>query len=97
MAMTYAAVNQQQQQERHGGGGHKAITNAINNGGGLVRLTATGHGFGNGAKIDVTGVLGTTEANGVGWVVILIDANTVDLTASAFVHAYVSGGLATLQ
>lgn len=97
MSYVYTAINQQQQQERHGGGAHKVITNAANNGGGLIRITATGHGFLNGAKVDITGVLGTTEANGVGWVSILVDANNFDLTSSTFTHAYVSGGLATLQ
>ncbi len=98
MSYQHSAITQQQQSpERHGAGAHKAITGAANNGGGLVRITATGHGFSNGAKVDVTGVIGTTEANGVGWVSILVDANNFDLTGSAFVHAYVSGGLAVLQ
>lgn len=39
----------------------------------------------------VSGVVGTTEANGT-WVVTVIDATHVDLVASAFVNAYVSGG-----
>ena len=98
MSYAYTSVTQQQQSpERHGGGGHKAITGAANNGGGLVRITATAHGFANGAKVTITGVLGTTEANGTGWVSILVDANTFDLTGSTFSHAYVSGGLAALQ
>jgi hypothetical protein len=98
MSYQYSAITQQQQTpERHGAGAHKAITGAVNNGGGLVRITAISHGFANGAKVDVTGIIGTTEANGVGWVAILIDANTFDLTGSAFVHAYISGGLAVLQ
>ncbi len=98
MSYQHSAITQQQQSpERHGAGAHKAITGAANNGGGLVRITAAGHGFSNGAKVDVTGVIGTTEANGVGWVAILVDTNNFDLTGSAFVHAYVSGGLAVLQ
>jgi len=91
------ANSQQQQQRKRGPGAHKAITGASNNGGGLVRLTVTGHGFTGSMKIDVTGIIGTTEANGVGWAIAVIDANTIDLTGSAFVHAYVASGLASQQ
>ncbi len=96
--MAYGAITQQQQTpERHGGGGHKTITNCANNGGGLIRVTAASHGFSTGNKIDITGVLGTTEANKTGWTVTNIDANNFDLQGSTFTNAYVSGGLATLQ
>ncbi len=88
---------QQQQARKRGPGAHKAISNCANNGAGLIRVTATAHGFANGALVDITGVLGCTEANGTGWVAILVDANNFDLTGSAFVHAYTSGGLASLQ
>ena len=97
MSYSYSAITQQQQNPKRGPGPHKAISNAANNGGGLIRITATGHGFANGAKVDITGVLGCTEANGTGWVSILVDANNFDLTASSFVHAYTAGGQASLQ
>src|SRR5579859_1381656 len=74
----------------------KAITNAINNGSGLIRITATAHGFVTGNKVDVGNVTGTTEANKTGWTVTVIDANTFDLQASVFANAYVSGGVASL-
>lgn len=93
----YSSVNQQQQTPKRGPGTHKAITGAANNGGGLIRITATGHGFSNGVKVDITGIVGTTEANATGWVLIAVDANNFDLTGSAFVHAYISGGQASLQ
>ncbi len=98
MASNYAAVvsSQQQQQRERGPQAHKAITGAVSNGG-LIRLTVTGHGYSTNNKVDVTGVIGTTEANGVGWLVTSIDANTIDLQGSTFVHAYVSGGLTRLQ
>lgn len=72
------------------------VTGAANNGGGLVRLTlnallnsnftVVGQNF-----ISVYGVVGTTEANG-SWAFTVIDATHIDLTGSAFVNAYVSGG-----
>jgi len=96
MSVNYASSQQQQQRSR-GPGARKPITNAINNGGGLIRLTITGHGYSGSTKVDVTGVIGTTEANGIGWAITVVDANTIDLTGSSFSHAYVSGGLAHAQ
>ena len=87
---------QQQQQRRRGPGGHHAITGAVN-AGGLVRVTATAHTFSTGNVVDITGVQGTVEANRTGWTITVIDASTFDLVGSAFVNAYVSGGVASLQ
>lgn len=95
--MSYYSQTQQQQTPKRGPGPHRAISNAANNGGGLIRITATAHGFANGAKVDITGVVGTTEANGTGWVAIAVDANNFDLTSSTFTNAYVTGGQASLQ
>ena len=67
------------------------ITNAINNGSGLIRVTATAHGMSTGNKVFISGIVGTTGANG-GWNVTVIDANTIDLQGSTFVNTYVSGG-----
>jgi surface protein len=67
------------------------VTNAINNGSGLIRVTATSHGMSTGNKVFISGVVGTTGANG-GWNVTVIDANTIDLQGSTFVNTYVSGG-----
>jgi hypothetical protein len=72
---------------------NKTITGAVTNGG-LIRITATGHGFATSDKIAVYGVVGTTEANGA-WTITVIDANTFDLQGSTFTNAYVSGGTAT--
>ena len=69
----------------------KTITNAVNNGSGLIRIFATAHGLSTGNKCFISGVVGTTEANG-GWFVTVIDANTVDLVGSTFTNAYTSGG-----
>jgi hypothetical protein len=57
----------------------KAITGAANNGSGLIRITATGHTFNTGERITVSGVGGTTEANGVNRRITVITANTFDL------------------
>lgn len=68
------------------------VTGAADNGGGLIRLAvASTVGLYTGNTMTVAGVLGTVEANGT-WIVTVIDGTHVDLQASAFVHAYVSGG-----
>lgn len=95
MSQNYAS---QQQQQR----GHKtrqaSITGAANNGSGLIRITAANHRFtGPPNKVDISGVVGTTEANAVGWVITVITANTFDLVGSTFTNAYVSGGIAKEQ
>lgn len=72
----------------------KTITGAANNGAGLIRISSTAHGFQTGNTVTVASVAGTTEANGT-WIVTVIGADTYDLQASAFVHAYTSGGTGT--
>lgn len=72
----------------------KAISGAVNNGSGLIRITATGHGWSTGETIGIKGVLGTTEANGGPWTITVIDANTFDLQGSTFTNTYTSGGVA---
>lgn len=73
---------------------NKSITNAVNNGAGLIRITCPGHTFATGDEIAIYGVVGTTEANN-SWTITVIDVNTFDLIGSAFVHGYVGGGTAT--
>ncbi len=70
------------------------ITNCADNGSGLIRVTATGHGFQTGNTVTIAGVGGTTEANAT-WVITVITVNTFDLVASTFSNAYVNGGTAT--
>jgi len=70
------------------------ISGAADNGAGLIRLTAKGHGALTGALLVVAGVAGTTEANG-SWTVSRIDDDTLDLQGSAFVHAYAGNGTAS--
>lgn len=73
---------------------NKTITNAENNGGGLIRITAASHGYVTGDRVAIYGVAGTTEANNA-WTVTFVDSNHFDLQGSTFTHAYVSGGTST--
>lgn len=69
------------------------ISGAANNGVGLIRLTvASTATLTTGDVRTVSGVGGTTEANGT-WTLTVIDATHVDLQGSAFVNAYTSGGV----
>jgi hypothetical protein len=72
----------------------KTITGAANNGSGLIRITATAHGYTTGDRINIASVAGTVEANGK-WTITVIDANTFDLQSSTFITTYTSGGTAT--
>jgi hypothetical protein len=72
----------------------KAITGAVT-AGGLIRITATAHGFTSNQRVNIAGVGGTVEANGSNWAITVITANTFDLVGSVFVNAYTSGGTAT--
>lgn len=69
----------------------KSVTGAADNGAGLVRITSAGHGLTTGNVVAVTGITGTTEANGT-WTVTVISSSTFDLVGSAFVSTYISGG-----
>ena len=70
-----------------------SVSGAADNGSGLIRITATNHGFLTGNIVDIEGVTGTTEANGA-WRVTYVDANNFDLQGSSFASAFVSGGTA---
>lgn len=74
------------------------VTNATNNGSGAIRLTlnSTAPLVGRSA-VQITGVVGTTEANSVNpWPFTIINATQIDLIGSTFTNAYVSGGIATV-
>jgi hypothetical protein len=62
---------------------------------GVVRLTVNhttqAH---TGDEVSVSGVTGTTEANGV-FPMVVVDATHIELTGTVFVNAYISGGIAT--
>jgi hypothetical protein len=76
---------------RDGGRIGSAITGAVDNGGGLIRLTSTTHGLVTGDTIYVASVGGVPNATGA-WTVTVITANTFDLIASTFAGLYTSGG-----
>src|SRR5690606_26659816 len=68
-----------------------AVTNVVDNGNGVCRVTATGHGLVNGDRPTSKDVVGTTEVNG-DWCITKIDDDTFDLTDCPYANAYVSGG-----
>jgi hypothetical protein len=68
------------------------ISGAVNNGAGLIRLTISSTAtLATGNVATVSGVSGTTEANGT-WTITVIDPTHVDLQGSVFVNAYTGGG-----
>jgi hypothetical protein len=71
----------------------KTITGAANNGSGLIRITASSHGYSTNDYVDIAGVVGTTEANG-DWKITVISSSTFDLVGSTFSNAYGSAGTA---
>lgn len=72
----------------------RTITGAAAGGGGVIVIsTSAAHAFANDDRITITGVVGTTEANGT-WFVTVLSSTTFSLNGSTFVNAYVSGGLA---
>ena len=61
------------------------------NAGGLIRITSAGHGYSDGDYVYITGVTGTTAANG-DWKITNVGANTFDLVGSAYAGAWGGGG-----
>lgn len=69
-----------------------SISGAANNGSGLIRITmASQQTFKDGDRVVISGVGGTTEANGT-WVISTVDSTHVDLQGSSFANPYTSGG-----
>ena len=69
------------------------VSNAVDNGSGLVRLTlSSGPNTATGTRWRIEGVGGVTGANGV-FTVTVISANVLDLQGSTFTGAYTSGGV----
>lgn len=71
-----------------------AVSNAVNNGSGAIRLTVASSSTQTGDPVTVAGVTGTTEANG-NWIATRINATTIDLQGSTFANVYISGGALT--
>ncbi len=73
--------------------GALTITGAADNGATLIRITvASTATLTTGQSKTISGVVGTTEANGT-WIITVIDATHFDLQGSLFANAYVSGGV----
>lgn len=71
---------------------YRTVTNAVNNGSGLIRLTvATTNGMITGQIVTVQEVGGVSSADG-NWTITVVDKTTIDLDGSAFSGAYTSGG-----
>jgi hypothetical protein len=69
------------------------VSNAVSGTGGVVRLTVNTTSQANqNDVVTVTGIVGTTEANGT-HIITVIDGMHVELQGVPFVHAYVSGGV----
>lgn len=72
----------------------KAITAASN--ASPIQITAVGHGYNTGDKINISGVQGNTAANGT-WIITRLTADTFTLNGSTGNGAYTSGGTCTLS
>ena len=72
----------------------RRITGAIDDGTGKIKLTTSTTGLTSGDNINVTGMIGTTEANG-SWFITVNDSTHLTLLQSAFTNTYISGGTFT--
>lgn len=70
-----------------GGAVTTPITGAVNNGSGLIRITAVAHGLANGDRVHICNVLGTVEANGT-WEIANVTTDTFDLVDSTFTNTF---------
>lgn len=70
----------------------RLVTNALNNGSGLIRLTiGNTNGFITGQNVTVGDIEGVTAANG-NWQITVVNATQIDLDGSVFAGSYSSGG-----
>lgn len=73
------------------------ILGASNNGSGKVRLTvASTKGFVTNNRVNVSGIIGTSEANGGNRLITVVDGTHFDLPEVTFSRAYQSGGVVGL-
>ena len=72
---------------------NKTVTDATN--ASPIVITATGHGFLTADRVNVTGVVGNTAANGW-WTITVVDADSFSLDDSTGNGTYTSGGKAYL-
>jgi len=70
----------------------RSITGCASGSGGVIRVTTSGsHDYGPCDHVTVSGVTGTTEANG-NWEITIVDSTHFELDGSTFANAYASGG-----
>ncbi|UOF78036.1 tail tubular protein A [Caudoviricetes sp.] len=74
----------------------KTITNIVDSGAGLIKVTAASHGLSTGNYATIEGVVGTVEANITNVKVTVIDANNFTIDGSSFSNTYISGGKVSL-
>jgi hypothetical protein len=73
--------------------GAQDISGCADNGSGLIRVTVgSTSGWATGNSKTISGVNGTTEANGT-WIITVVNGTTIDLQGSTFANAYVDGGI----
>jgi hypothetical protein len=77
----------------NGTGGAVAVSNIVSGAGGQIEVFTASHTFVTHGQVTISGVTGTTEANGTFFVTV-IDSFTFLLDGTTFVNAYVSGGTA---
>lgn len=68
-----------------------SVTGAASSAGAIELTVGSTAGLTSGEQIAVTGVNGTTEANGT-WTINVVDGTHITLVGSTFTNAYVSGG-----
>ena len=71
-----------------------AVSSAVDNGSGLIRLTIPNGNYQTGDKVEVLAVGGVPNASGR-WIATAISASVIDLQGSLFSGTYTSGGTAT--
>ena len=73
--------------------GAQTISNAVNNGSGLVRLTVgSTSGWTTGDYKTISAVGGVSAANGT-WAITVVNGTTIDLQGTSFSGTYTSGGI----
>ena len=67
----------------------------VTNNSGLIQISTASNNLVTGDTVTISGVLGTTEANGT-WIITVIGIGAFTLNGSTFTNAYISGGIFNL-
>jgi hypothetical protein len=68
-----------------------AVSNTSNSGGLVKIVTASAHNLSTNDRVYISGVTGTTEANGM-WLITKVDATSFTLQSSVYSHAFIANG-----